>query len=252
VAPLTTHRFALTDGRTPPTPSSQEGDFFIFAAFRRAWQDGAGSFDQEHYMRNPSSPVRIATVSGPSGAGKSSDIRAVLALKPDWRLVPSVTTRAPRAKDLPGEYEQAAPEAFAAAEARGAFAWTFEGYGHRYGTRLEDIRSAAADRDTVSLLPITPESVRVLRKILPRPDEALHLYCCAPAASELRARHERRRTRGDRVTDQEIASRIEECRGWDSEAYASGIPYLFLPGDVSIAEAAERIVNLIRHLGGRA
>lgn len=197
-------------------------------------------------------PVRIATVSGPSGAGKSSYIRAVLEQKPDWRLMPSVTTRAPRVKDLPGEYVSVTPSDFTRAASENAFAWIFHGYGHRYGTRYEDIRSAAADRDTVSLMSITPETVHELRKVLPRPDEALHIYCCAPSASELRARHERRRARGDVVTDQEIASRIEECRGWDSQAYASGLPYLFLPGDISIAEAAERIVNLIVHLGGRA
>lgn len=206
-------------------------------------------------MRNEKSPVRLATVSGPSGAGKSSYIRAVLEKHPGWYLVPSVTTRDPRAKDLPDEYRHVTSEEFASRVSEDGFAWTFEAHGHRYGTLLTDVLDAARN-DRLSLMPIAPATVPRLRHALAthgaEPGSEMHVYCCAPNETELRDRHARRRARGDQVTDEEIDGRIAECRNWDSRAYASGIPYVFLPGDISIAEAAERIVNAIRHLGGRS
>jgi guanylate kinase len=203
-------------------------------------------------MKSGTPSVSLSTLSGASGAGKSSYIRAILALKSGWRLVPSVTTRAPRAKDLPGEYAHVTAEEFAGIEMSGDLLWEFQAYGHRYGTRRADVLDAAS-RDTLSLMPIAPETVPKLRKALDAPVLAvLHVYCCAPGEKELRVRNERRRARGDKVSDEEIERRIAECRRWDADAYASGIPYVFLSGDVTVAEGAERIINAIAHLGGRS
>ncbi|MDR0808786.1 MAG: phosphonate metabolism protein/1,5-bisphosphokinase (PRPP-forming) PhnN [Gemmobacter sp.] len=73
----------------------------------------------------------IFTIVGPSGAGKDTLIRGALAARPDLRLVRRVITRPTAAGGE--DFDGVAPEDFAAREARGDFALTWEAHGLSYG-----------------------------------------------------------------------------------------------------------------------
>lgn len=186
----------------------------------------------------------IVTVTGPSGAGKSSYAREIMKRRPEWALVRSVTTRPPREKDLPGEYEHADLSAFEAEKDGRLFYWTAEHHGHKYGTRLTDVVGALVGRQ-VRLMLVDPESIRSLQRLqTPGPDYIAHFYLLSPAEEVLRERLNRRKER-DGLSDEEIGRRISECAAWDKEALASDIRYEFVPPEISIAAGADFIVRLI-------
>jgi guanylate kinase len=197
--------------------------------------------------------TQIATFTGPSGVGKSSACREVLRSKPDWKLIPSVTTREPRQKDLPGEYDCISAEEYQRRLHKGAFLWSIEAHGHLYGTPIDDLNRVLAS-PSLAIMLIEPKSVHRIRNIFDGfhqgCSQMLHFYFCAPSENETRKRLERRKSRGDKIDEAEIARRISECRAWDSQAYASGIPYIFLPGEITTPETASRVIDVLYHIGG--
>ncbi len=190
----------------------------------------------------------LATLSGASGSGKSSYCREVMRREPAVRLVASLTTRAPRSGDLPGEYRCLSGPDFDRL-APGDLLWSIGIHGHRYATARRALEEALDGTDP-SIMLIAPDRVAALREIVAGErggcGRLRHFFCCAPDDAELRRRLERRRGRGDAVDETETARRIEECAGWEAEARMSGVPYVFLPGCLSIAVAADRIIGALR------
>lgn len=91
---------------------------------------------------------RLIAVVGPSGAGKDSILQGLAAAAPQMRLVRRVITRAP---GLGGEaYEAVTPEAFRAAEARGAFCVSWAAHGLQYGIPAAVLEEVLAGADCIA------------------------------------------------------------------------------------------------------
>jgi phosphonate metabolism protein PhnN/1,5-bisphosphokinase (PRPP-forming) len=79
----------------------------------------------------------IFAIVGPSGAGKDTLIRAALAARPDLTLVRRVITRPTEAGSE--DFEGVSPETFAAREAQGDFALTWQAHGLSYGIPRDQV-----------------------------------------------------------------------------------------------------------------
>jgi alpha-D-ribose 1-methylphosphonate 5-triphosphate synthase subunit PhnL len=92
--------------------------------------------------RRRMTPGRLIAVVGPSGVGKDSLMAGIVAAAPQIRPVRGAITRAP---DLGGEdYDALSPEAFAKAEANGAYCLSWGAHGLFYGIPVqlhEDLRA---------------------------------------------------------------------------------------------------------------
>ena len=189
-------------------------------------------------------PIRIVTVTGASGSGKSSTVREILARRPDWKILTSLTTREPRSTDLPGEYEYGlAPERLDELYKAGKLQWAVEHHGHRYATPRQAILDALSG-ETVRLMPVDPAAARHVRDLAGSfglRDRVRNVYLRSPSEAKLRERFARRIGRGD-MTAEEAERRIRECAEWDTAAEASDLPYRFMPGDISLREAADGII----------
>jgi guanylate kinase len=183
-------------------------------------------------------PSIIVTLSGASGVGKSTIARELLRKK-DFTLVPSNTTRKPRESDLPGEYNYLTESQF---DDIGTFAWQVNVHGIRVGTRTDDLDSALAAFSGISLMLVTPDTLRTLLDYAPQEQErvyAIYLY--------VRSRKlllERLRGRGSE-DEQTIARRLEDCKEWDKKAKESGLPFHFVSNDGIPKRTAKKIVTIL-------
>lgn len=175
----------------------------------------------------------IITLTGSSGAGKTTYCKELLLRKPDWKLVPSRTSRAPRSTDLASEYiYDVSEEEFARMMKSGESLWEVKAHGNTYATARSDIFEAAGS-SSVYIMLITPNAISILRDFLKTGrGSLLHFYLLSPSEEELRKRLARRNT-----SEEEISQRISDCQAWDSEAINSEIPYSFIRGDILIKDA---------------
>lgn len=175
----------------------------------------------------------IITLTGSSGAGKTTYCKELMARKPDWKLVPSYTSRAPRQTDMPGEYVyNVSPEEFARMMKSGESLWEVKEHGNTYATARSDVSEAAGKLGPHIML-ITPNTVGTLREFLKTEQRSLlHFYLLSPSEEELRKRLARRN-----ASKEGISQRISDCQTWDSEAINSEIPYSFVRGDILIEDA---------------
>ncbi len=171
-------------------------------------------------------PIKIMTITGASGAGKTSIASELLRLKPDRKLVISLTTRDPRPSDLPGEYRCNVP--IAEFEESTKFIWVVSAHSNRYGTLLESVNTALAE-ETLRAMILVPEAVGLLRKHTKtkREGSVLSFYLLSPPEEELRRRM---KLRGE--DEATIEKRIKDCKEWDEEARRSDTPYIFVSNNV--------------------
>lgn len=157
----------------------------------------------------------ILTFSGASGVGKSTLIARLIAETPGSGYLQSTTTRQPRAKDAPGEYEFVTDDEFDRLVASEAFAWKTDVAQKRYGTRAQYIRDAlrsetwrfaALDVSGVCALQAAARELGLMSAVR-------SIYILSPQTDVLRTRM---RSRGD--TDTQIESRLTACASWDTEA----------------------------------
>lgn len=182
--------------------------------------------------------IRIITFTGPSGAGKTTIVGELLKKHLEWKIVISLTSRNPRDSDLPGEYRcLVRMDEFLWRDRRGEFIWIVSPHGYHYGTLLADVRKAL-DSKKPSMMQITPEAVK--KMLAYAPGEALLIFVLPPGEGELRRRLEKR---GDSL--EQIERRIADCRKWEEEAKSSNIPYKFVRNDGTVAEAVERVEDVI-------
>ena len=183
--------------------------------------------------------IKIITFTGPSGAGKTTIVGELLKKHPEWKMVISLASRNPRDSDLPGEYRcLVRMDEFLWRDRRGEFIWIVSSHGYHFGTLLADVRKAL-DSGKLSMMQILPESVKQLRAYAP--DEVLSIFILPSSEEELRRRLEKR---GD--SPEQIKRRITDCRNWEEEARASDIPYEFVRNDGTVAEAVERVEEIIQ------
>ena len=189
--------------------------------------------------------IQIVTFTGPSGAGKTTIVGELLKNHSECKMILSLTSRGPRNSDLSGEYRcKVTNEEFLRREREGEFMWLVSFHGNIYGTLLTDI-NAALNSNRVSLMQITPDSVKSLRAYAP--GKILSIFILLPDEEELRRRLEKR---GE--LPKEIDRRIADCREWEKEARESRIPYKFIRNDGTVTEAIDKVGRIgLKRLFGR-
>jgi len=190
--------------------------------------------------------LKIITLSGASGSGKSSYCREMLAADKRFTLIESHTTRAPRTKDLSGEYVHVSPDFFR--DQADGFLWTLDVHGHTYGTTRQAVLDRLGQPRRFGVMLVVPGCIPTLREFVNAQGAGiLHFHCLSPSAEKLRERFGRRIARGD-MTPEEAERRITDCATVDDDARRSVIPYRFVPADITIPEAAEQMLAVVRSL----
>lgn len=188
----------------------------------------------------------IITFSGASGTGKTTIAKALIERLPHAKPLRSVTTREPRATDLPGDFLHVTPSDFAAMEQQREFLWTAQVGETRYGTRREDLQNALQDDNTVWIMILVPTAVRNLRSAVAQegrdPNAVIRSFFIQnPSDDVLR---ERLAARGD--SDASIESRMAACANFETTARASGLPFIEIPDENNLDAKIQAVMSYIR------
>ncbi len=156
-------------------------------------------------------PRILITITAPTGVGKTRLAQGLLEHIPHAKLLESVTTRAPRPSDLPGEYFYVSETEFERMRDTGEFLWTVMPSRHGwYGTRKRDVEEALRHGVYISLLvPDKVEEIRHYATQLGKEDRVCSLYL------SLHDETEQRRRLSERGNPPDLESRIQEGRLWD-------------------------------------
>jgi guanylate kinase len=168
----------------------------------------------------------ILSITGPSGVGKTTLMHNLLGTLPNVKVFESVTTRARRPTDEPGEYRYVSEEEFVAMRDRGDFLWEAHPHGKSYATTKRSIDDALASSD-IFISPLVVSAVGILTeyaKAQGKGSAVRSFYIWTDDIEELRRRFH---TRAD-MAEAEIEQRLEECRSWNAEAKASGLSFIYL------------------------
>lgn len=176
--------------------------------------------------RQPMNRWKIITITGASGSGKTTVTRELLKT-PNTKLIQSLTTRAARDSDLPGEYIYGVSrEELSRAKQNGLLLWDIETHGNIYGTVKTDVDQALI-ASCNSLMMVVPEVVPILHAYTPKP--IISFFLVSPDKAVLR---ERLVNRGD--PPEQIERRLSDCDDWLDQAIASSLPYRFVRTDAEI------------------
>ena len=128
---------------------------------------------------------RLIVFTGPSGVGKGTLLRSLLKHHPELELSVSVTTRAPRAREINGQhYYFVSLEEFEQMVQDGELLEWAEFAGNYYGTPRLPVERLIAKGKTV-ILEIELEGARQIRQTFPT---ALRLFILPPSLCELEHR----------------------------------------------------------------
>jgi guanylate kinase len=130
----------------------------------------------------------VFVISAPSGSGKSTLVRRLMENDDNLQFSTSVTTRAPRAGEVPGEsYEFVGRDDFLAMCSRDELLEWAEVFGNYYGTSRR-VLERAAERGRDLILDIDVQGAAQLKEKLP---EAVTIFILPPSRQELehRLRH---------------------------------------------------------------
>jgi guanylate kinase len=194
----------------------------------------------------------IITLTGVSGAGKTRITAELLKALPDARMIPSFTTRAPRASDLPGEYRYVTTTEMDALRMRKngqkKLLWTRERDGGKktYATARADIMDELSRDGGYGIMILVPDVLRILYWFIVEEQGYadqyfVPLFIRAPDADELR---QRVRERGQDPA--EFESVWHEERNWEADARRSPMGFTMIDNtQTGIATAVEQIRNRI-------
>lgn len=170
----------------------------------------------------------IVGITGTSGVGKSTFMRTFFDALPQSRYLTSTTTRPRRDMDADTghgeEYECVTHEEFDALAAEGRFLRVYDGYGNKYGTRIEYIEEALRSSETIYLAALLIPAAQDFFACAFRAElsKQIHFIYLDLPSEDTRAG--RLRERGE--TD---ATRFNpELAQWRQEAELSAVPFVFL------------------------
>ena len=181
---------------------------------------------------------RLFVLSGPSGAGKGTICDRVIQ-DGVARLSVSMTTRAPRGKEVPGvSYFFVSDEEFDRTIEEGGFLEYAGIYGHRYGTPKEPVLKALAEGSDV-ILEIEMQGAAQVKSNY---SDAVLIFVLPPSLAELRARLEKRNS----DSPEQIIKRTEATL---SEIRRIGeYDYYVINGD--LGEAVKTVKNIMKAVHG--
>lgn len=182
----------------------------------------------------PASAARLTVLSGPSGVGKGAVVAAVRAHYPQVWLSTSVTTRAPRPREVDGRhYRFVDQRRFDEMVAAGDLLEHARYAGNCYGTPRAAVAAALAAGHPV-LLEIDLQGARQVRAAVP---EALLVFLAPPSWAELVRRLTGRRTEDLGVRERRLAlARIELAAEAEFDAVVV---------NDDVGSAADRLVALM-------
>jgi guanylate kinase len=186
----------------------------------------------------------ILTITGPSGVGKTTLMHNLLQALPHAKTFESVTTRARRPTDEPGEYRYVSEKEFEAMRERGEFLWEAHPHGKSYATAKLSI-DAALPSDHIFISPLVVSAVGALTeyaKAQGKESAVRSFYIWTDDIKELRRRFH---TRAD-MTPAEIEQRLEECRSWNVEAKESGLPFIYVEATHTPEEILAHALTLLK------
>lgn len=178
----------------------------------------------------------IVTISGASGVGKTTIGTSLLKRLFNARMIVSITTRDKRDSDNPGEYHYVSNWQFNLLDKFGAFLWTVDIHGNKYGTLKWSVKEALKRYDDIFVMLLVPDRVKnLLEYARKRGSEEFvaSFYILSPSPTVLKKRLQ---DRGD--SEFEIAKRIKDCEKWDTEAWKRDIPYIFIQNSSDDVEDA--------------
>jgi len=178
----------------------------------------------------------LVVFSGPSGVGKDTVIQAVKASGFDIHHVVTATTRPPRATETHGiDYYFVSPERFAEMIAGNQLLEHAEVHGYRYGTPVEEVRSAF-DRGQDALLKIDVQGGLQVKRRLP---QAVFVFLAPPSREDLLARLQSRKTE----SPEELERRTSDAQFELSQRNSYDYEIVNQPGNVE--EAARQLKAII-------
>ena len=180
----------------------------------------------------------LIILSGPSGVGKGTVRKAIMA-KRKVRLTYSIsmTTRAPRAKEVDGrDYYFVSKEEFQKNIDQGNFLEWAEFVGNRYGTPKDKVEQLRNEGKNVFLEIEINGATQVLSKV--KDDRVISFFLKPPSIEQLENRIRKRKSE----TEEVIRERLE--KGEKEMSMTEAYDYVILNDEID--RAAEEIISIIK------
>ena len=180
----------------------------------------------------------LIILSGPSGVGKGTVRKAIMA-KRKVRLTYSIsmTTRAPRAKEVNGrDYYFVSKEEFQKNIDEGNFLEWAEFVGNRYGTPKDKVEQLRNEGKNVFLEIEINGATQVLDKV--KDDKVVSFFLKPPSIEQLENRIRKRKSE----TEEVIRERLE--KGEKEMSMTEAYDYVILNDEID--RAAEEIISIIK------
>ena len=180
----------------------------------------------------------LIILSGPSGVGKGTVRKAIMA-KHKVRLTYSIsmTTRAPRAKEVNGrDYYFVSKEEFQRNIDEGNFLEWAEFVGNRYGTPKDKVDQLRNEGKNVFLEIEINGATQVLSKV--KDDRVISFFLKPPSIEQLENRIRKRKSE----TEEVIRERLE--KGEKEMSMTEAYDYVILNDEID--RAAEEIISIIK------
>ena len=180
----------------------------------------------------------LIILSGPSGVGKGTVRKAIMAKhKVQLTYSISMTTRAPRAKEVNGrDYYFVSKEEFQGNIDEGNFLEWAEFVGNRYGTPKDKVEQLRKQGKNVFLEIEIKGATQVLSKV--KDDRVVSFFLKPPSIEQLENRIRKRKSE----TEEVIRERLE--KGAKEMSMTEAYDYVILNDEID--RAAEEIISIIK------